>query len=110
LRRTSIDELPQLLNVLQGKMSVVGPRPHAIAHNELYRKLISGYMIRHKVRPGMTGWAQVNGLRGETKTLEEMSERVRYDLEYLSNWSPWLDIKILAMTLAVVVRDQKNAH
>jgi putative colanic acid biosynthesis UDP-glucose lipid carrier transferase len=110
LRRTSIDELPQLLNVLEGKMSVVGPRPHAIAHNELYRKLISGYMIRHKVRPGMTGWAQVNGLRGETKTLEEMSERVRYDLEYLRSWSPWLDIKILAMTLAVVVRDQKNAH
>jgi len=110
LRRTSIDELPQLLNVLQGKMSVVGPRPHAIAHNELYRKLISGYMIRHKVRPGMTGWAQVNGLRGETKTLEDMSERVRYDLDYLRSWSPWLDIKILAMTLAVVVRDQKNAH
>jgi putative colanic acid biosynthesis UDP-glucose lipid carrier transferase len=110
LRRTSIDELPQLLNVLEGKMSVVGPRPHAIAHNELYRKLISGYMIRHKVRPGMTGWAQVNGLRGETKTLEEMSERVRYDLEYLRSWSPWLDVKILAMTLAVVVRDQKNAH
>ena len=110
LRRTSIDELPQLLNVLQGKMSVVGPRPHAIAHNEQYRKLISGYMIRHKVRPGMTGWAQVNGLRGETKTLETMSERVRYDLEYLRNWSPWLDIKILARTLAIVVRDQKNAH
>jgi putative colanic acid biosynthesis UDP-glucose lipid carrier transferase len=110
LRRTSIDELPQLLNVLEGKMSVVGPRPHAVAHNELYRKLICGYMIRHKVRPGMTGWAQVNGLRGETETLEKMSERVRYDLEYLRNWSPLLDLKILAMTFAIVVRDQKNAH
>jgi len=110
LRKTSIDELPQLFNVLQGKMSLVGPRPHAIAHNELYRKLINGYMIRHKVRPGMTGLAQVNGLRGETETLEKMSERVRYDLEYLRNWSPWLDIKILFWTLGVVLRDQRNAY
>jgi len=110
IRKTSLDELPQILNVLQGKMSLVGPRPHAVAHNEMYRKLISGYMIRHKVRPGITGWAQVNGLRGETETLEKMSARVRYDLEYLRNWSPWLDIKILAMTLALVVRGQKNAH
>ena len=110
LRKTSIDELPQLLNVIQGKMSLVGPRPHAIAHNELYRKLINGYMIRHKVRPGITGFAQVNGLRGETETLEKMSERVRYDLEYLRNWSPWLDIKILFKTLAVVLHDQRNAY
>jgi putative colanic acid biosysnthesis UDP-glucose lipid carrier transferase len=110
IRKTSLDELPQIFNVLQGKMSLVGPRPHAVAHNELYRKLINGYMIRHKVRPGITGWAQVNGLRGETETLEKMSERVHYDLEYLRAWSPWLDIKILAMTLAVVVRGQKNAH
>jgi putative colanic acid biosysnthesis UDP-glucose lipid carrier transferase len=110
LRKTSIDELPQLLNVLQGKMSLVGPRPHAVAHNELYRKLINGYMIRHKVRPGITGFAQVNGLRGETETLEKMSERVHYDLEYLRKWSPWLDIKILFKTLLVVLQDQRNAY
>ncbi|MDE2051379.1 MAG: undecaprenyl-phosphate glucose phosphotransferase [Gammaproteobacteria bacterium] len=110
LRKTSIDELPQLLNVLQGKMSLVGPRPHAVAHNELYRKLINGYMIRHKVRPGITGLAQVNGLRGETETLEKMSERVRYDLEYLRHWSPWLDIKILFQTLGVVLHDRHNAY
>jgi putative colanic acid biosynthesis UDP-glucose lipid carrier transferase len=110
LRKTSIDELPQLLNVLQGKMSLVGPRPHAIAHNELYRKLINGYMIRHKVRPGITGYAQVHGLRGETETLEKMSERVRYDLEYLRKWSPWLDVKILFKTFLVVLQDQRNAY
>ncbi|HEX4267537.1 MAG TPA: undecaprenyl-phosphate glucose phosphotransferase [Steroidobacteraceae bacterium] len=110
LRKTSIDELPQLLNVLEGKMSLVGPRPHAIAHNEQYRKLINGYMIRHKVRPGITGYAQVHGLRGETETLDKMSERVRYDLEYLRNWSPWLDIKILFKTFLVVLQDQRNAY
>jgi putative colanic acid biosynthesis UDP-glucose lipid carrier transferase len=109
LRSTSLDELPQLINVLQGKMSVVGPRPHAIAHNEQYRKLISGYMIRHKVRPGITGWAQVNGLRGETETVEKMRERVRFDLEYLSRWSPWMDVKIICKTLWVIARD-RNAY
>ena len=109
LRSTSLDELPQLLNVLEGKMSVVGPRPHAVAHNELYRKLINGYMIRHKVRPGITGLAQVNGLRGETETVEKMRERVRLDLEYLSHWSPWLDVKIIFKTLWVIARDQ-NAY
>ena len=109
LRSTSLDELPQLLNVLEGKMSVVGPRPHAVAHNELYRKLISGYMIRHKVRPGITGLAQVNGLRGETETVEKMRARVQYDLEYLSHWSPWLDVKIICRTLWVIARDQ-NAY
>ena len=107
LRRTSLDELPQLLNVLQGKMSLVGPRPHAIAHNEMYRKLISGYMIRHKVRPGITGWAQVNGLRGETDTVEKMSARVKFDIDYLNNWSPWLDLKILLRTVMLVVRDDR---
>jgi len=107
LRRTSLDELPQLLNVLQGKMSLVGPRPHAIAHNEMYRKLISGYMIRHKVRPGITGWAQVNGLRGETDTVEKMSARVKFDIDYLNSWSPWLDLKILLRTVMLVVRDDK---
>jgi putative colanic acid biosynthesis UDP-glucose lipid carrier transferase len=109
LRSTSLDELPQLLNVLEGKMSVVGPRPHAVAHNELYRKLISGYMIRHKVRPGITGLAQVNGLRGETETVEKMSARVRFDLDYLSHWSPWMDLKIIFKTLWVIARD-KNAY
>ena len=107
LRRTSLDELPQLLNVLQGKMSLVGPRPHAIAHNEMYRKLISGYMIRHKVRPGITGWAQVNGLRGETDTVDKMKSRVRFDIDYLNSWSPWLDLKILLRTVMLVVRDDK---
>jgi putative colanic acid biosysnthesis UDP-glucose lipid carrier transferase len=109
LRSTSLDELPQLINVLQGKMSMVGPRPHAVAHNEQYRKLISGYMIRHKVRPGITGWAQVNGLRGETETVDKMRERVRFDLEYLSHWSPWMDIRIICKTLWVIARD-KNAY
>jgi len=109
LRSSSLDELPQLFNVLEGKMSVVGPRPHAVAHNEMYRKLISGYMIRHKVRPGITGLAQVNGLRGETETVDKMRERVRYDLEYLSHWSPWLDLKIIFQTILVITRD-KNAY
>jgi putative colanic acid biosysnthesis UDP-glucose lipid carrier transferase len=94
----------QIFNVLEGKMSVVGPRPHAVAHNELYRKLISGYMIRHKVRPGITGLAQVNGLRGETETVEKMRERVKYDLEYLTRWSPWLDFKIILKTMGVLWR------
>jgi putative colanic acid biosynthesis UDP-glucose lipid carrier transferase len=107
LRRTSIDELPQLLNVLQGRMSLVGPRPHAVAHNEQYRKLIKGYMIRHKVAPGMTGLAQVHGMRGETQTLEQMEQRIKYDLDYLRNWSPLLDLKILVKTVLIVARGDK---
>ena len=107
LRRTSLDELPQLFNVLQGKMSFVGPRPHAVAHNELYRKLISGYMIRHKVRPGMTGWAQVHGLRGETRSVEQMRLRVEYDLEYLRNWSLSLDLRIIFKTVGIVLLRSK---
>jgi putative colanic acid biosynthesis UDP-glucose lipid carrier transferase len=107
LRRSSMDELPQLINVLQGRMSLVGPRPHAIAHNEEYRKLIKGYMVRHKVLPGITGLAQVNGCRGETSKLEEMEARVNYDLDYLRHWSPLLDIKILLMTIVKVFRDDK---
>ncbi|HTB67252.1 MAG TPA: undecaprenyl-phosphate glucose phosphotransferase [Steroidobacteraceae bacterium] len=110
IRKTSIDELPQLFNVLQGTMSLVGPRPHAVAHNELYRKLISGYMIRHKVRPGITGLAQVNGMRGETETLDKMSERVRFDLEYLRYWSPWMDLKIIFKTLGLVLHVGKNVY
>jgi putative colanic acid biosynthesis UDP-glucose lipid carrier transferase len=109
LRRTSMDELPQIINVLQGKMSFVGPRPHAVAHNEEYRKLINGYMIRHKVRPGITGWAQVNGLRGETKTVDKMQRRVQYDIDYLKNWSLALDLKIIART-ALTVLKQTNAY
>lgn len=99
LRRTSLDELPQFINVLQGRMSIVGPRPHAVAHNEEYRKLIKGYMLRHKVRPGITGWAQVNGLRGETETINKMVKRVEYDLDYIHRWSVWLDLKIIFMTV-----------
>ena len=108
LRRTSLDELPQLINVLQGRMSIVGPRPHAVAHNELYRKLIKGYMMRHKVKPGITGWAQVNGFRGETDTLDKMQTRIEYDLEYLRNWSLVLDLQIILRTLWVL-RD-RNAY
>jgi putative colanic acid biosynthesis UDP-glucose lipid carrier transferase len=110
LRKTSLDELPQLFNVLQGTMSLVGPRPHAVAHNEKYRRLINGYMIRHKVRPGITGLAQVNGSRGETDTVEKMAARVRYDLAYLRNWSPWLDLNILVRSLRVVWSDYKNTY
>ena len=98
LRRTSLDELPQFLNVLQGRMSIVGPRPHAIEHNEQYKEVIDAYMQRHKVKPGITGWAQVNGWRGETDTLEKMEKRVEYDLYYIENWSLWFDIKIIFMT------------
>lgn len=106
LRKTSLDELPQFFNVLQGRMSIVGPRPHAVAHNELYRKLIKGYMVRHKVKPGITGWAQVNGLRGETDTLDKMRARVECDLDYLRHWSLHLDIYIIFKTVAVVFKDQ----
>jgi putative colanic acid biosynthesis UDP-glucose lipid carrier transferase len=109
LRRTSLDELPQFINVLQGRMSVVGPRPHAVAHNELYRKLIRGYMIRHKVRPGITGLAQVNGFRGETDTIEKMKGRIEQDLAYLRNWSLLLDVQIIFKTVAVVLGKQ-NAY
>jgi putative colanic acid biosynthesis UDP-glucose lipid carrier transferase len=99
LRRSSLDELPQFFNVLAGDLSVVGPRPHAVAHNEQYRSLIPGYMLRHKVKPGITGWAQINGWRGETDTLEKMQKRVECDLEYVQHWSLWLDLKIVALTI-----------
>jgi putative colanic acid biosynthesis UDP-glucose lipid carrier transferase len=99
LRRTNLDELPQFFNVLKGTMSIVGPRPHAVAHNELYRKKIHGYMLRHKVKPGISGWAQVNGWRGETDTLEKMEKRVEHDLDYISNWSLLWDLQIIFMTV-----------
>jgi putative colanic acid biosynthesis UDP-glucose lipid carrier transferase len=99
LRRTSLDELPQFFNVLQGRMSIVGPRPHAIVHNDYYKELVPRYMLRHKVKPGITGWAQVNGFRGETDTLDKMEKRVEYDLYYIENMSVWLDLKIIALTL-----------
>jgi len=105
LRRTSLDELPQFFNVLQGRMSICGPRPHAVAHNEMYRKLIKGYMVRHKVKPGITGWAQVNGYRGETETLDKMQARIDYDLEYLRNWSLKLDVYIIVRTVLLVFKD-----
>ena len=99
LRRTSLDELPQFFNVLFGQMSVVGPRPHAVSHNEQYRSLIQGYMLRHKVKPGITGLAQINGWRGETDTLEKMEKRIEYDLMYIRSWSVWLDLKIIFLTV-----------
>ncbi|MBW2552378.1 MAG: undecaprenyl-phosphate glucose phosphotransferase [Deltaproteobacteria bacterium] len=99
LRRTNLDELPQFLNVIEGTMSIVGPRPHAIAHNELYRKKIQGYMLRHKVKPGISGWAQVNGWRGETDTLDKMEQRVEHDLDYIRNWSLLWDLQIIFMTV-----------
>jgi len=104
LRKSSLDELPQFVNVLQGRMSIVGPRPHAVAHNELYRNLIKGYMIRHKVKPGITGLAQVNGYRGETDTLDKMQRRIDYDLDYLRNWTLKLDLHIILKTVLVVLK------
>ncbi|MBW8778684.1 MAG: undecaprenyl-phosphate glucose phosphotransferase [Burkholderiales bacterium] len=106
IRKTSLDELPQFVNVLQGRMSIVGPRPHAVAHNEQYRKLVKAYMARHKVKPGITGWAQVNGLCGETDTLDKMAARIEFDLEYLRNWTLGLDLLIIARTVKLVFLDR----
>ena len=109
LRKTSLDELPQFINVLGGSMSVVGPRPHAVAHNEYYRTLIGGYMLRHKLKPGITGWAQINGWRGETESIDKMGRRIDFDLDYIRNWSLWLDMRIIAAT-AIRGFVQKNAY
>ncbi|MFV0448139.1 MAG: undecaprenyl-phosphate glucose phosphotransferase [Vibrio sp.] len=99
IRRTSLDELPQFINVLQGSMSIVGPRPHAVAHNEEYRKIVDNYMIRHKIKPGITGWAQINGYRGETETVDKMEKRIQFDIQYMQNWTLWLDFKIIFLTI-----------
>jgi putative colanic acid biosynthesis UDP-glucose lipid carrier transferase len=107
IRRYSLDELPQLVNVVQGRMSLVGPRPHAVAHNEEYRRLIKGYMIRHKVAPGITGLAQIRGHRGETRTVEQMRARVESDLEYLRRWSLGLDLRIIGLTILRIFSDSK---
>lgn len=109
LRSSSLDELPQLFNVLGGSMSMIGPRPHANAHNEFYRNRIEGYMLRHKVKPGITGLAQVNGCRGETETVDKMARRIGYDHQYIREWTIWLDLRILARTVQVVLTRQ-NAH
>ncbi|GGY54997.1 undecaprenyl-phosphate glucose phosphotransferase [Parvularcula lutaonensis] len=109
LRRTSLDELPQLFNVLKGEMSLVGPRPHALKHDEYYSALIKDYAARHRVKPGMTGWAQVNGFRGETSEPEKMEARLRYDLQYIENWSLWFDLRILVLTVKAVLKPQ-NAY
>ncbi|MCM8856578.1 MAG: exopolysaccharide biosynthesis polyprenyl glycosylphosphotransferase [Candidatus Thiodiazotropha sp.] len=108
IRRTSIDELPQLFNVLAGQMSLVGPRPHALQHNEEYSKQIVAYLARHRIKPGITGLAQIRGFRGETKELEQMEKRVKYDLEYINSWSLWLDISILVRTAFSLKND--NAY
>jgi putative colanic acid biosynthesis UDP-glucose lipid carrier transferase len=106
LRKTSLDELPQLINVLQGTMSIVGPRPHAVTHNAQYRPLIQRYMLRHKVKPGLTGWAQINGWRGETEVLTKMEKRVEFDLQYINNWSLLFDLKIVALTPLSLLRNK----
>lgn len=110
LRRTSIDELPQFINVFKGDMSLVGPRPHMEFHTEMYSRLISEYMVRHLVKPGITGWAQVNGCRGETKTVEQMKERVEHDIWYIEHWSPMLDVKIVFMTVCQILGGDKQAY
>jgi undecaprenyl-phosphate galactose phosphotransferase/putative colanic acid biosynthesis UDP-glucose lipid carrier transferase len=107
LRRSSIDELPQLFNVIRGEMSLVGPRPHAASHNSEYEKLIANYAFRHHVKPGLTGWAQINGWRGETRTIEQMERRVEHDLWYINNWSPLLDLRIILQTIVVALRQNK---
>jgi putative colanic acid biosynthesis UDP-glucose lipid carrier transferase len=109
LRRTSLDEFPQFLNVLMGDMSIVGPRPHMLKHTADYSEIIDEYMIRQFLKPGISGWAQVNGFRGETKTLDQMKKRVEYDLWYMENWSTWLDLKIMFLTVFNTIKGEENA-
>jgi putative colanic acid biosynthesis UDP-glucose lipid carrier transferase len=110
LRRTSLDEMPQFLNVFIGNMSVVGPRPHMLKHTEEYKKIISKFMVRHFLKPGITGWAQVNGFRGETRLLEDMDNRVKYDIYYLENWTTALDVRVIFMTIINAIRGEENAY
>jgi len=110
LRKSSMDELPQLFNILEGSMSLVGPRPHAESHNEFYSDKVKAYLARHRIKPGMTGLAQINGCRGETDTVEAMERRVELDLEYISNWSPLMDIRILLMTPVALFSKNENAY
>lgn len=110
LRKTNLDEFPQFINVFKGQMTIVGPRPHMLSHTEHYSKLIQHYMLRHFVKPGITGWAQVNGYRGETRESDLMAKRVEYDLEYISNWTVMLDFKIIFMTAWNMLRGEKNAY
>ena len=109
LRKTSLDELPQFINVFVGDMSVVGPRPHMVKHTQDYSKIIDKYMLRHLIKPGITGWAQVNGDRGETRELWQMERRVEYDVWYIEHWNFWLDIKIIFLTVVNAFRGEKNA-
>lgn len=110
MRKTNLDEFPQFFNVLKGEMSIVGPRPHMILHTEQYSKMINKYMVRHFVKPGITGWAQVNGYRGNTEATELMEKRIECDTWYLENWSLWLDIKIVLMTIINIFKGEKNAY
>ena len=110
MRKLSLDELPQFFNTLTGRMAIVGPRPHAKAHNEQYRRLIQKYMLRHTVKPGITGWAQVNGWRGETDTHEKIANRVKYDLEYIDRWSLWFDVRILLRTPFALLSSSNAAN
>jgi putative colanic acid biosynthesis UDP-glucose lipid carrier transferase len=110
LRKTNMDELPQFINVLLGDMSVVGPRPHMLRHTEDYSRLLNEYMVRHFVKPGVTGWAQVHGFRGEIRRKEQLRRRIEHDIWYLENWSLWLDLRIILLTIYVTVRGDKNAY
>ena len=110
MRKTNIDELPQFWNVLLGNMSIVGPRPHMLAHTDQYKQLINKYMVRHLVKPGVTGWAQVNGFRGETRELWQMEGRVKCDIWYIQHWSIWLDIRIIWMTIKFFFKQDENAY
>ena len=110
MRKTNIDEFPQFFNVLRGDMSIVGPRPHMLKHTEQYSELIDKYMVRHFSKPGITGWAQVTGFRGETETLDQMEGRIKKDIWYIENWTFWLDIKIIALTALSIIKPDKKAY
>jgi putative colanic acid biosynthesis UDP-glucose lipid carrier transferase len=110
LRKTSLDELPQFVNVLLGNMSIIGPRPHMLVHTNMYSKIMNEYMIRHFLKPGISGWAQVNGYRGEIKEETQLRKRIDHDIWYMENWSLWLDLKIIWMTIYITLRGDKNAY